>query len=158
MTRQIDRKLLQEIREPIIEALKPVAEKYGISIDAGGGQYAGEYGTLKLEFATISESGEVVTKEASAYREYAGKWGDLSEFDPDWLNKEFDYAGSMMKLTGFRTKARKNDIELVRLSDGKTLVAPHEHVLRRMVAKYGKFEKAAPAGTLTEVRAPGEAS
>ena len=142
MTRQIDRKLLQEIREPIIEALKPVAEKYGISIDTGRGQYAGEYGTLKLEFATISESGEVVTKEASAYREYAGKWGDLSEFDPDWLNKEFDYAGSMMKLTGFRTKARKNDIELVRLSDGKTLVAPHEHVLRRMVAKYGKYEKA----------------
>lgn len=144
MTRQlITRKLLKDIREPIESALKEVSEKFGIEIAMGRGMYGDEYGSIKLELSTISESGEVVTKEASAYKEYAGKWGDLSEFDPDWLFKEFDYAGKTMKLMGFRTKARKNNIMLLRVADGDTRVAPHEHVLRQMVAQHGAYEKLA---------------
>ena len=140
-TQQIDRKLLQAIRPRIETALTDIANEFGISIKAGRGQYADEYGHLKLEFATVSDSGVVMTKEAADYKENAGQWGDLKEFDPAWLFTEFEHGGEAYKLMGYRTRATKKNIMLLRLSDNTTRIAPSVHVLRGLEVTHGAYKK-----------------
>jgi len=138
MPTEIDRNLMNAIRSPIETALAEIAEKLEIQIKLGRGTYsAGVYGKFNLELSAISETGEIFTEEAAAYKLNAGEKGvELEAFDPDWLFKEFKYAKKTYKLMGFKTRAQKNNMVIHHVKTGKRYVLPSTHLLREFEKQY----------------------
>jgi hypothetical protein len=69
-TPMIDRALLKALRIDINAALAAVGEKHGVVLSAGNASFErdGSTGNYKLEVATITDSGVVMTKEASDFK------------------------------------------------------------------------------------------
>tara|TARA_R110002020_G_scaffold141195_5_gene312844 strand:- start:1368 stop:1877 length:510 start_codon:yes stop_codon:yes gene_type:complete len=141
MTTQITARLMKDIREPIETALAAVSEQFGVELKLGRGSYADEYADFKLKLNLVSETGDVQTKESHAYKTFAGeKWSDLEGFNPDWLFMEFEYARETFKLLGYKTRARKNNIALLRISNNDHVVASAKNILRALQSQFGVYE------------------
>ena len=113
---KFDRNNVNKILDPeFLEALMPVAEKYGLKVCSQGGKFTSYKWTAKFEF---------VAPEGAA--EHDSKMGRLfgAEFD---VGFEFTDRGKTYMVTGFNTKKPKNDTEIVRLSDGKPLQCHHSY-------------------------------
>jgi hypothetical protein len=59
MINQIDRPTARLLAEEIAAALKPIAEKHGVSITNGGGSFTPSTFSMKLKVATKTEVGGV---------------------------------------------------------------------------------------------------
>ena len=114
----ITRKLLQDIRPEMDEALKPLAEKYGITIQVGNGSYGGLTGHLKVNLATTNEEGE--DQNAIDYKRYAS----LYNLKEEWLNQSFVQRGETYTIVGLNPKKRKNMLLVRRERDGSIRIAP----------------------------------
>lgn len=99
----ITKDLLKALRPEIEAALAAVAQKHGIVIRAGNCSFTPESATFKLELATIGTNGNVVTKEATAFKINAGFYG----LTPDHLGKKFVSGGSEFTLVGYNSRAHK---------------------------------------------------
>lgn len=94
---------VESISKEINEALKAVAQKYNIQIKTNGGKYDKDTATLKLELQTITESGQILTKEASAFKQYA----HLLNLKPEDLFKEFTVNNEKYVLVGYAPRKSK---------------------------------------------------
>ena len=77
----ITKQLLKDLRVDIDEALKPIAQKYGIEIQSGRGVYGGLEGHLKILFKTTNEEGD--DQRAIDYKRFAS----LYNLKEEWLGK-----------------------------------------------------------------------
>ena len=114
----ITRKLLQDIRPEMDEVLKPLAEKYGITIQVGNGSYGGLTGHLKVMFSTTNEEGE--DQRAIDYKRYAS----LYNLEVEWLIQSFVQGSETYTIVGLDLKKRKNMLVLRRERDGQIRIAP----------------------------------
>jgi len=128
----IDKQAMQHIRPVLEAALADIATQYGIEISLGNGRFSGESGTFKLNLATISEDGEVMTSEASDYKRLA----ELSYTDtkPEWLFQNFTQNGEVYQLLGEKMRARKRPMLIKRVSDGQIYNAPKIGVVNAFLA------------------------
>ena len=113
--KQFDATVLNALRSEMNEALKGIADKYGITIDAGKATYGHGYATYKIDLAIIKEDGTAMTREATAFKMYANILGIKAED----LGREFESHGKRYKLTGYNTKKRKYPFVAECLTDGK---------------------------------------
>jgi len=101
--KQFDRTTIHLMRPKLEAAFAALAAEYGIAIKLGNARFDSTNVTFKLELATKSADGAVVSKERAAYTQLA----DLYDLKPEWLDKTFQYGGTTYKIAGLSTKARK---------------------------------------------------
>ena len=121
---KFDRNNVNKILNPeFLEALIPVAEKYGLEVRNQGGRFTPYKWSAKFEF---------VAPEGAAVND--SEMGKLfgAKFD---VGFEFTDRGRTYRVTGFNTKRPKNDTEIVRLSDGASLKCNHSYP-NRFVVEY----------------------
>jgi hypothetical protein len=111
-----DRATTKALRSSLDNALKGLENQFGISIHVGNATFTPDNVTFKVNVATVGESGEVMTKEASAFQQLAKFYG----LEPEHLFKTFSAAGEQYKIVGLKTKSPKFPILAKRLKDGKT--------------------------------------
>ena len=116
----LDRDSVRQINLEIKEALKAVAEKYGVNIDIKGSRFSDSNCTTKLEIATIAESGEVLTKEAIDFNRYA-----LSQFRiTKKLGDRFTFKYEEYEITGLAPRSMKYPVLAKNIKNGKTFKFP----------------------------------
>lgn len=106
---KITKENIDTIRDDINEALKPVADKYGLSIHAGRATYTATSASFKLELVDVKanwESGILFTG-----------------LQPDDLGKECLFGKQRLTIVGFDNDARTNKI-LLEDQAGKKFSAP----------------------------------
>jgi hypothetical protein len=118
----MDKETVQKIRKQIQKALD--AAKLGdYKVDVGSAQYGSSYVKFSVELSDII-NGEVVTKEAGAFRKYAKSY----DLEPSDLGRTFSFKGDEYKISGLRPSARRFPICAVRISDQKHYRFPHSTV------------------------------
>ena len=110
-----DRSICNLIGPEIVEAIKPVAEKYGLEVTQRSGTYATYKWTTKFELVAPEGAAENDSKTARMFG---------AKFD---VGFEFRDKGQTYRVTGFNPKRPKNDIELIRVSDGALLKCNHSY-------------------------------
>lgn len=146
MTTQVTPKFMKDARPLIENALATLGTELGVKFELGRGTYSGSNGSFKLELNTIDASGNPQSAESDAFKMYAGEsFGDLKDFDPDWLFKEFTWTGGRKAkdrtfiLAGYKTRATKKNIEIKDPLTSETFVTSHVTVLRYFEQQYGKY-------------------
>ena len=114
----ITKQLLKDLRVDIDEALKPIAQKYGIEIQSGSGVYGGVEGHLKILFKTTNEEGD--DQRAIDYKRFAS----LYNLKEEWLGKTMKYGSDSYTIMGLDTNKRKNVLVVKRVRDGSIRIAP----------------------------------
>jgi hypothetical protein len=108
------RAILEECRE----ALEPVAEKYGLTLDRKGRTY--QHDSLPVMFQLLvkqmTEDGTVLTAAAKEFQRYAPMYG----FDKDDLGKTFTTHQGSYRISGWKPRSRKYPILGECVRSGKT--------------------------------------
>ena len=133
--KEIDRILIEKLRDEISHCLEPIGEKYGIELKAGRCGYSSGNFTMKLEGSLVGDDGVVLTKEAEDFKKYA-HWHGLV---PEDLGKTFVHTHVVYTITGLKTRASKYPIT-AQASNGGSYKFAAESV--KMLLKQ---EKTAPA-------------
>ena len=113
----IDRALLKTLRIDINAALQAVGEKHGVVLSAGNASFErdGSTGSYKLEVATITSSGVVMTKEASDFKFNAFKF----HMKPEDLGEEFVASdGQKFILMGAKPRTKSATLLAKKVADG----------------------------------------
>jgi hypothetical protein len=116
---------LKMLEASIDEALKPVAEKYGIQIKRLGGSFSPSDFRVRLECAVKNEDGTFETSERADFKLFAPTIG-LSSSD---LDTEFEYNEVKYKIIGMKTRSHKYPIIGERVPDGKRFKFPASAVI-----------------------------
>ena len=119
---------LADVRSALNTSLNDVADHFGITLEIGNISFQDNRFSTKLKANIVSEDGVVQTREREDFTRYAQ---NLCGLDPDWLDDSFTDNGKSYKITGLKTKARKNKI-MLECSDGRGYVAPADMVKRMM--------------------------
>ena len=135
---------LADVRSAINTSLNDVADHFGITLEIGNISFQDNRFSTKITANIVSEDGVVQTREREDFTRYAQSLCDL---DPDWLDDSFtdrgiasgSSRGLTYKITGLKTKARKNKIMLECVSDGRGYVAPAFMVKRMMQRERGEI-------------------
>ena len=118
---------LQEVRNLINSKLEEVGEQTGMQIKLGNCSYNHSNATFKLEVATLSEDGEVNTKEAEAYKQYAQY--NHTGLKPEWLFSNFTSDGDSYTLIGWKPRSSKYPA-LCKRADGNVYKLTKSSVIR----------------------------
>ena len=106
------------------EAVKKALAKYGIAVKYSGGKYGELEFNIKLKLQCESTDGE--TQAMKDYRRYATAYGLPIEM----LGSTISISGEAYEVTGFLPNRRKNNVQLLRKSDGRVQICPHEYAIR----------------------------
>jgi hypothetical protein len=119
-----DRATCRVVSTRIEALLAPLADELGIKIQTKGGRFSGQSYTLKVECATVSEDGNVMTQEAQDFQVYAFRYG----LDADDLFTTFERNGSTWTLVGCKPRSRKYPLLCRDEGNGKTYKLPADTV------------------------------
>ena len=111
---KFDSNSVNQILDPLLlQALVPIAEKYGLKVRSQAGRFTSYKWTAKFEF---------VAPEGAAKND--SEMGRLfgAQFD---VGFEFTDRGKTYRVTGFNPSKPKNDTEVLRLHDGVDLQCSH---------------------------------
>ena len=103
--REMNQPTCRMIGKAVLKALVDVEKKFNIKFSQGNGRYSTTSYTMKIE-ASVIQNGAVITKEATAFKQYAEMYG-LKATD---LGKTFVNHGKYFEITGLNTRARKYKI------------------------------------------------
>ena len=106
------------------EAVKKALAKYGIAVKYGGGKFGELEFKIKLTLQCEGTDGE--TQAMKDYRRYAESRGLPIEM----LGATISISGAAYEVTGFLPNRRKNNVQLLRKSDGRVQICPHEFAIR----------------------------
>lgn len=120
-----------ELRKLLEEAVKPIEERMGVSLDVGRMSYRDNI-TVKLTASKVGDSGNVETKEWHDWSQYA-KWSEHLEVE--WLGKSFTaHDGTEHTIVGYKVRARKRPV-MTKADNGKTYTWPEDNIGRYMRLK-----------------------
>ena len=105
-----------------------MAEELGISIKTGSGSFTATTFTLKIECATIGESGIVLDKEAEEFKLLANSWGMKSED----LGRTVLINGESFEIKGASSRSWKFPIMVNNLKTGRGWKFPVKTVKRAL--------------------------
>ena len=120
---------LRQINNEMEEAMKSIAAKYGLEIKMGNTRFSGRNATLKFEMMTVSEGGQVMSKEAidfNRYKNYKGIQANLGD--------SFEYEGETYTIVGYKARSSKYPILVESARDGKRYKFPINLVNRQVNA------------------------
>ena len=106
------KKQFEEFKHDTEQAMKALAEKYGVNIKPGKIKYAENNFTLELEIAKQEVNGQ------SFEQAEFGKYCHLFGLKPEDYLREFSYIGKTYMLTGFSLRATKMPI-VAKCADGR---------------------------------------
>lgn len=121
---RFDSATCRDVSSRIEAALAPLAKELGIQISAKGGRFSSESYTVKVECATVSEDGNVMTDEAQSFRAYAFSYG----LSADDLFTTFVRNGSTWTLVGCKPRSTKWPLLCRDESNGKVYKLPADTV------------------------------
>mgnify|MGYP003337943511 FL=1 len=127
-TTTITRDVLNALRADLDAAIAAVAAKHGVSMKTGSARFSSAAATMKVEIATISATGEVISKTLAALRANY-KWLGLTEAH---LNATFSIAGHTYKLAGYNSRRYAKPFEIKCLDNGKTYVTTKDTVFNAL--------------------------
>lgn len=113
-----DRQNIREINNEIETALALIAKKYGVEVNVGNTRFTSNNFTTKVEVATVTSSGTVMTKEAQDFNRYQSYKGILLN-----LGDSFQRNGKTYTIIGYKPRSHQYPI-LASCSDGKTYKLP----------------------------------
>jgi hypothetical protein len=107
-------------------ALKPIAEKHGLTLDRKGRTYRPDALPVMFQFLIkqLDANGNEMDSRAKDFIKYAASYG-LKESD---FLAEFHSNGEVFRIVGFKPKARKYPVLAEKVRDGKTYKFPAERV------------------------------
>lgn len=116
--KKFDRTTVRKILAECEEALRPIAEEYGLTLDRKGRTYYADSLPVMYQFLVTEkdEDGNVLTAEAKDFQKYAPMHG----LDADDLHREFVSGGDKFRITGFKPRSRKYPILGENVRTGKT--------------------------------------
>ena len=133
----IDRQKAQLMRAYLDVALTGFEEHFGVAVDVDGVRFSETNAKIILSVSEISESGEVIYREAEDFKQYAHHYG----LKPEWLGKNFTQAGKEFTISGLNTRAKKYKVLAV--------LAGHFHRELWHFEQDGTHHVIAPGLTLT---------
>lgn len=106
-----------KLNDDMIAALEAVAKKHGVSLETKGGKFDENGFRPRISFATISKTGDVMTKERVALSGWKAQAAGFSGKD---FGKKFVIPGQgTFLLEGFRTRASRRPLLVRSLGDNK---------------------------------------
>jgi hypothetical protein len=128
----MNRAKVKALHEAVNEALKQVASEHGVGYVEGRGSYTSKDVTFKIGFADIDADGKVQTPEVQDYEQlHEGlHLPPLGTVVTHWTGEQF-------KITGWKSRARKNPVLVEKVGNGKRYVFPPE-AIRQMVERAKK--------------------
>jgi hypothetical protein len=123
---KFDRATVRQILAECEEALRPIAEKHGLTLDRKGRTYHHDALPVMYQFlvAEKDEDGNVLSAVAKDFVKMASLYG-LSSDD---LGREFKSGGDTFRVTGLKPRSRKYPILAENVKTGKTYKFPLETV------------------------------
>jgi hypothetical protein len=99
-------------------ALKPIAEKHGLTLDRKGRTFYRDQMPVMFQFLVTQkdEDGNALSAAGQEFKKNAFRVG----LEPDDLGKEFMSRGEKYRITGLNLRRRKYPISAERLRDGKS--------------------------------------
>lgn len=124
--KKFDRASVRQILEECEEALRPIAEKYGLTLDRKGRTYRSDSLPVMYQFMVTEkdEDGNVLSAEAKDFVARAVLYG----LEPEDLHREFKSRGNTYRITGLKPRSRKYPILGEDVRTGKTYKFPLETV------------------------------
>jgi hypothetical protein len=124
--KQFDGRTVEAILKECRDALAPIAEKYGLTLDRKGRTYHRDSLPVMFQFLVkeLDEDGNALTAAAKDFQTYAPLYG----LKADDLGKEFTSRGETFRISGFAPKSRKYPILGENVRTGKTYKFPLETV------------------------------
>lgn len=119
----MDRKKTQEIAAASEEALRAVAEKFGVTVSYKSGNFSPNTAALRFEFTDEGAD----NREAESFRHNAAYYG----MTPEDLGAKFRLGRNEYTITGFNARARKMPVQATR-TDGRRFKFPAETVARAL--------------------------
>lgn len=99
----IDSKTLGQLRVELTTFVEAVAKANGMSGTVGRARFTREYVHFDVELAVVNSAGLANTKEALAFKRYAGVWG----LDPELLGEVVTLNGKSYMIEGANPRAAK---------------------------------------------------
>jgi hypothetical protein len=118
--------LVREIMDECEEALRPIAEKYGLTLDHKGRTYRRDALPVMFQLL-ITEKDEDGNKLSAAARDFQ-KYAIMFGLEADDLHREFVHQGDRFRITGVKPRSRKFPILGENVRTGKTYKFPVETV------------------------------
>lgn len=103
------------LSEAVIEAVQPVAEKFGVQIKQGNGSFTPTDYKIKLICAVQSTDGTYETPERTDFKQFAPIYG-VTASD---IDMEFKWNGEKYKLIGIKPRSKKFPFIGQRVEDGR---------------------------------------
>lgn len=126
--KKFDPQACRSLRDDMEKALDAVAKKHGITIAIGKMSYTENNISVKIELATVGESGLANNREAEDFKRYASMY----ELAPTDFGREFSVRGDRYQIVGLNTRKQKFPIKCKRASDGKVYGLHAEDVKRAL--------------------------
>ena len=117
--KQFTKDNLRQMNAEIEQAIKDVTKKYGVEVKLGNTRFSGSNASTKFELMTISDSGDVMTKEATDFNRYKNYKGIRAN-----LGDSFQYGGKTYTIVGYKPRSHKYPILAKCSNDGKTYKLP----------------------------------
>jgi hypothetical protein len=127
MITNIDRNTVRLLRQEILDALKPLESKHGVSFSGDNARFGSTYVSFKIQAAITSSDGTVASKERTNFKELGSFYG----LKPEWLDKDFTYHDRHYTIMGLNSRRSKNPV-IVKRDDDKDFVMPADLIVRRM--------------------------
>lgn len=122
---KLDRPTIISLRSELSEALAKIGEKHGIAVRLGNCKFTEDNATFKLEVATRANTGEVMSKDAVAFKSHAVLFG----VKPEDLGRTFAFNGRNFTLTGLNPRRPKFPFSATCKEDGKSYKLPKAGVV-----------------------------
>ena len=114
MITTLDKQTVLKLQTEMLEAMKLVAERHGLTVTNKGGTFTTASTLMKFEVATRSETGEVNSRERQTFKAFASMYG-LQVTD---LDRPFQSNGHTFTVVGMKPGRSAYPI-LGKRSDGK---------------------------------------
>ena len=123
---QFNQTNVKAILEECREALKPIAERHGLTLDRKGRTYAGDALPVMFQLLVkeLNADGQEMTTDGKAFVRYASEF----DLDPADLGKEFTSRRRAFRIIGLLPRSPKYPILAVNVETGKTHKFPTEMV------------------------------
>lgn len=127
----IDKDLLIKLRTDINAALEAVGEKHGVRLSVGNCRFTAAEATFKLDAVAKTPGGQVVDKDAEAFKRLAGSFG----LQPGRLGQELMLADIRHKIVGLQPKRHKYPIVCLNTFTGKKMLCSTDSVMRGLARR-----------------------
>jgi len=131
--KEFNRTNLKVLHKKAADALKEVADKFGVQVELGLGRFSPQEFRAKVTFNAVPD-GDYEPKMVRDFKAFCWKWG----MTKDDLGKEFTtWRGETYEIVGGRPRATKNPIVARRLDGKEFIFSAREvkHLLERDKAK-----------------------